>query len=760
VPNPQELVQLGMQLPGSTGAPGESFSYAIVRALAERTDIFAGAAGFSGYSFNVGSGDSLSAVPGALVTGAYYETLDLRPAAGRLLARSDDEPGAPLAAVISDGYWERQFLRNPAAIGQAIAINGVPVTIAGVSPPGFVGANVGSIADITMAVAALPRVAPESAILLGPGNFWLRVLARPAPGVSVSQAAARLNTVWPQLSDSVISAAWPAARRRSFAAARFQLDRGGTGWTPLRDAYRQPLSVLMGVVAVVLLIACANVASLMMARASARHREIAMRLALGAGRGRIVRQVLIESTLLSLIGGAAGIVLAWASGRVLLAVISTRARTVALDLTPNGHVLAFTSLVAVATGVAFGLAPALQAVAAGPSLALKDDARTSGSRSRWLSSLIGAQVALSLVLLVAAGLFVRTLRNLQAFDPGFNAKGVLIVDVQGRRTAVPQDMVDEIQHLPGVASASLSTHTPLSGAVWSDIAVPRGQELPERDTAYFVGAGPHFFETMQTPLLSGRAFTERDSAAAPPVAIVNEAYARRYFGGRSPVGQMLSTSVRGVRRDVEIVGLARDTRAAGLRVAPPPTVYVSYRQLTGDFPTTLEVRATGSIGSVASALRRALQPRLKDSPVEVVPLSAQVDARLVQERLMATLAGAFGVLALLLACVGLYGLLVYSVARRTKEIGIRMALGAQQLRVLGSVLTGAVRLVFIGIAVGLPIAWAGSRAVRSMLFGLNAVDPATIGGAILLLTAAALVAASVPAWRASRVNPMEALRHE
>jgi putative ABC transport system permease protein len=223
---------------------------------------------------------------------------------------------------------------------------------------------------------------------------------------------------------------------------------------------------------------------------------------------------------------------------------------------------------------------------------------------------------------------------------------------------------------------------------------------------------------------------------------------------------MLSTSVRGVRRDVEIVGLARDTRAAGLRVAPPPTVYVSYRQLTGDFPTTLEVRATGSIGSVASALRRALQPRLKDSPVEVVPLSAQVDARLVQERLMATLAGAFGVLALLLACVGLYGLLVYSVARRTKEIGIRMALGAQQLRVLGSVLTGAARLVFIVIAVGLPIAWAGSRAVRSMLFGLNAVDPATIGGAILLLTAAALVAASVPAWRASRVNPMEALRHE
>jgi len=367
---------------------------------------------------------------------------------------------------------------------------------------------------------------------------------------------------------------------------------------------------------------------------------------------------------------------------------------------------------------------------------------------------------LMVALMVGAGLFVRTLRNLQNVDPGFNREGVLIVDLQERRTAVPPDFLDEVQRAPGIVSASVSTHTPLSGSVWSDIAVPRGRPLPERDTAWFIGAGPRFFETMQTPLVAGREFSDRDIAGSPAVAIVNEAFARRYFPDQQPIGQYLTASVQGDRRDLEIVGLAKNTNAAGLRRASPATVYVPYRQLTARFSTTLEFRARGSLTEVAAAIRQAIQPRLPNTPVEVRPLSAQIDAAMVQERMMATLATAFGVLALVLACVGLYGLHAYTVARRTKELGIRIALGAQRRRVIAMVLTGAVRIVVIGVAVGLPAAWAGSRWVQSMLFGVKPADPATLAGAIAVLMTAALAAAYVPARRAARVDPIVALRHE
>jgi len=642
----------------------------------------------------------------------------------------------------------------------AVRVNGAPVTIVGVSPPGFVGANVGSTADITMTIAAAASVNRVIAEVSGPGNFFLRVLARPAPDVSVAQANARLAVVWSRVWDSVIATHWSAARRRNFADARFELTPGGTGWTFMRDLYRKPLMVLMAVVAVVLLIACANVASLLLARASARQREIAVRLAIGAGRGRIIRQLLVESTLLSLAGGAFGIVLAWASGRFLVEAIATGPFPITFDLTPNLHVLGFTAAVAVATAILFGLAPAFQTSGVAPAPALKDEGQSSGPQSRWLSSLISMQVALSLLLLVGAGLFVRTLRNLQHVDPGFNRAGVLIAALPDRRTAVPPDLVDALQRVPGLVSVSVSTHTPLNGSVWSDIAVPKGRPLPERDTAYFIGAGPRYFETMQTPLVAGREFTERDAAGAPAVAIVNEAFARRYFPNQQPVGQYLTASVQGDRHDLEIVGLAKDTNAAGLRRPPPATVYVAYRQLSGPSSTTIEARAAGSLMEAAAAIRRALQPKLPDTPIDVRPLSAQIEAAMVQERMMATLATAFGALALLLACIGLYGLHAYAVARRTKEIGVRIALGAQPRRVIAMVLTGAGRLVAIGVALGLPAAWAGSLWVQSMLFGVKPADPTTIAGAIAVLMSAALAAAYLPARRAARVDPMVALRHE
>ncbi len=758
VRNPQELVQVGWQAPNKRDSPGGSFSYAIVRALAEQHEIFTGVAGFSGFGFEVGSAGSVDRVPGALVTGRFYQTLGVNPVAGRLLTPEDDEPGAPLVAVISYGYWERQLARSPTAVGETVRINRLPVTIVGVSPRGFVGANVGSVAEITMAVVALPHVSPSAAPLLGPGNFWLRVLARPKN--DAAQATARLNAVWPQLAEGVIASHWPASRRKAMANSTFVLRPGGTGWTYLREIYRKPLFVLMAFVGLVLLIACANVASLLLARASARRKEIAVRLAIGAGRGRIVRQLLIESTVLSLIGAALGIGLAWVSGQFLVDLISTGGSRVVFDLTPNWRLIGFTSATAIATAALFGVAPAFHMTATGAAAVLQEESRTASSKSRLLPALVSAQVALSLVLLAGAGLFVRTLQNLQALDPGFRTDGVLLVDLEGRRAAVPREVVDDLQRVPGVVSASVSTHTPLSGSIWSEPAVPAGQPIPENDNAHFVGAGPRFLATLQMRLLAGREFTDQDSAGSPGVALVNEAYAQRFFQNRNPIGEHLAATVRGERRDLEIVGLVQNANAAGLRVQPPPTVYVAYTQLAGDLPTTITVRAAGSPGAAAAAIERELRSRLPGLPIEARPLSTQVQATMVQERMMAALASGFGLLALTVACIGLYGLLAYTVAQRTREIGIRMALGAQRTRVVAQVLRGGTRLVVIGIALGLPAAWSASQWVESMLFGLTPTDPAVTGAAVVVLMMAALLAAYLPARRASRVEPLIALRHE
>ena len=753
---PQDLVQLN--LAGQAGeAPFPTFSYPMVRAFDHQRDLFDGVAGYGGSgAVVVGPPGALSRVSGAFVTGAFYETLGLTPAAGRLIARDDDEPGAPSVAVLSYGYWERQFARNPLAIGQTLLINGAPATIIGVSPPGFVGANVGQTADIT-----LPAVMTHDPGLLenGKGNFWLRTLARPKAGVSVAEAAVRLNTAWRQIGDTVIAPNWSAARRKELANARFVLTPGATGWSFLRDIYTKPLWVLMAAVGLVLLIACANVASLLLARASSRQREIAVRLAIGARRGRIMRQLLVESALLSLIGAAGGLLLALFSGRVLLDILSTGAFRVVFDLTPNGHVLAFTTGVAMFTALLFGVAPALQSTALNPTASVKQAARTATGVSRWLPSLVTLQVALSLVLLIAGGLFVGTLRNLRNHDPGFRTEGVLLADLD-TPPPTPSALLDEIRRVPGVVTATFSTHTPLSGSRWSEPAVPAGQALPDRDTALFVGAGPQFFDTLKIPLAEGRAFTERDAAGSAPVAIVNERYVQRFFAGKYPLGQHLTSRLNGEPRDLEVVGVARNTDAIGLRGIAPAVVYVPYVQVPKNHFATVMVRASGGLADVAAAMRRVLQPAMPKTPVQVRPLSAQVQATLLKERLMATLAGALGVLALVLASVGIYGLLAYSVARRTREIGVRMALGAERRRVVTLILNGVRRPVMIGMLIGLPAAWAASRSVQSMLFGLQPGDPLAIGGAILVLTAVAHAAAYLPARRASRVDPLVALRHE
>jgi putative ABC transport system permease protein len=760
VRSPQELVQLKMRSPGPTASPDESFSYPIVHALDAHRELFSGVTGFAGFQVIVGAPGAADRVPAALVTGSFFETLGLNPIVGRLLTAADDRPGAPLVAVSSYDYWERHLGRDPRVIGEPLVLNGAPVTIVGVTPPGFVGATVGAVADLTLPVSTLPTVAPQAAPLLRSGNFWLRVLARPRRDLSTEQLRARLAAVWRHESADLIPSDWPASERRDKTDAVIELTPGGRGWTYLRSLYDKPLRVLMGSVALLLLIACANVASLLLARGSARQREIAIRLAIGAARRRIVWQLLVESTLLSLIGAVAGVFVAWFSGRMLLDVLSSGRQRVIFDLTPNVHVLGFTVAIAIATGVLFGIAPALQSTASGPAPALRDDVRTATGRTRLLSALVTAQVALSLVLLVGAGLFVRTLQNLRNLDPGFKAEGVLLVDFERRTTAVPTTLLDDVRRLPGVLSGSVSTHTPLNGWIWSEPAVAAGTPLPDRDTAIFVAASPGFFSTLQIPLLMGREFSTRDSASAPHVAIVSESFTRKFLGGTNPVGRQLSAKVRGQRQELQIIGIAADTRATDLRQAPYPTVYVPYDQLSGSISTTLEVRAAGSPNTVASELRDLLRPRFPDMPVEVRPLSEQVQATMVQDRMMALLAGSFGILALVLASVGVYGLLAYGVARRTSEIGIRMALGAQPKGVVSLVVNGMRRPVAAGVLLGLPASWAATRMIASMLFGLAPADPATIAAAVIVLAVVAHVAAYLPARRAASVDPLVALRHQ
>lgn len=760
VPNSHELVLVNLRDRTTPDSGGETLSYAIVRALGERRDIFAAVGGFTGSELNVGPAGSVQIVHGGYVTGDFYATMGLVPAAGRLLTREDDERSAEPVAVLSDSYWDRQHGRAGSAIGQTLIISGKPVRIVGVTPPGFSGANVGSEADVTLPVAALPQLTPAAAEMLSPGNFWLRVLARPAPNVSVGNATSRLNAIWPELSASVISRNWPDDRRASMAAQVFVLEPGATGWTFLRELYAKPLFVLMAVAGLVLLIACANIASLVLARASTRQPEIAVRLAIGAGRPRIVRQLIIEGVVLSVAGAALGISVAWVCGRLVIGLMSTGPFPIAFDLTPNWHVIAFSSALAALTGIVFGLAPALQLSRTPASLALKRDERTGTARSRLLSTLVAVQVALSLVLVGGAGLFVRTLVNLRHVNSGFIADQVLVVRLERGVGPTPDRLLDVVRRVPGVMSAGVGTHTPLDGSSWSEAIVPVGQPMPKLDNARIIGVGPDFLESLQIPFVAGRGFTTQDVVGAPSVAIVNQQYADRFFPKLNPIGEHLVSDLMGQTADLEIVGVVRNTSASSLRRPPPAIVYVPFAQFGSKQTPNLLIRARGSIGHVQEAVREALQSQIPTKPVRVSSLSGQVDATILRERLVALLASGFGVIALMLSSIGLYGLLAYTVARRSREIGIRMALGASATGVVRLVVLNGARLVAIGLLVGGPAVWAASRSIAAMLFGLTPTDPIVMATASGLLIAAGGLASYLPARRAARVDPLVALRHE
>jgi predicted permease len=745
VSHPEQLVQIVVPMRDRVQ---QTFSYPTVLDLASHPNVFVGLAGFSSDQFNTGEAVR---TPGAWVSGGYYQTLGLEPIAGRLLTEADDQIGAPPVAVISDGYWTRKFARDPAAVGQSIRIQGTSVTIVGISPPGFDGMDVSQHADITLPIAVTPQIIRESygQGMIGP-NYWTRqIVARLKSGVSAAQAKAMVAVVWPQVKGP-----------REVTSLKPDLIPAGMGWTELRQKFQKPLLVLMGIAAVVLLIACANLANLLLARSTARQREIAVRLAIGAGRGRVIRQLLTESLLLAGAGAALAIVIARFGGSFLVQMLSSAQRVpIALDVSPNSHVLLFTSLAAVATTLLFGLAPALRATAHGPGPGLKDHAaHFTAQQRRFGSALAILQVSLSLLLLIGAGVFIRTLQNLKNLDAGFRRDGVLIAEITAPLGAMDpkldaffRDLADRARRLPGVVSVGLSDDTPLRGGYIKDEIRIAGH--PRGESALRDRVGPGYFETLRTPLLQGRDFTFADSHAAAGVVIVNQAFARQFFPGGRALGQHMR-----IGEDLEIVGIVADIRSLNLREPGAPTVYLSMFQgpLFTNF-TYLVVHSSGSLAQVVSELRREFS--LTDRTA-VHALDEQVEKTLIQERLMASLAGGFGALASILATVGLYGLLAYTVTRRTQELGIRVALGAKQSDVLWMVMKDALALLAAGAALGIPLAWPLSRLVSSLTFGVVPADPSTIALGAATLVFFGMLAAYLPARRAACVDPMRALRND
>ncbi len=769
VHDPEQLVLL-RRVQGQQSA--QHFSYPQIERLAEQRQLFSSLSAIGTDRISVGPLDAPEATPAMWVTGDYYQTLGLAPAAGRLLSARDDERGATPVAVISDDYWTRRFGRNRDALGQSLLIEGTPVEVVGVTAPGFNGVMVGEGADITLPIHVRPQLQPERADYLGPPAFWLIALGRPQPGVSNDQLKAQLAIVWQRILSETTSTLTSGARTRLLAST-LEVDSGATGWSRLRERFRQRLLAAMALVTIVLFIACVNVANLLLARSAARQRELALRLAMGAGRGRIVRQLLTESGVLAVAGAAAGSVFALAGSHALVTLVTSApagpdSAGVVLDLTPDWRMFALTALVTMAATALFAIVPALRAGHIEPVLAITIGSdRVAKSNRRLGTALVSVQVALSLLLLITAGLFGQTLRNLRTLDRGFSHDEVLLVGIDHTRTGLSgaplkaflDQQVASVERIAGVRSASLAAITPLQGGGISQSVAINGQ--PIADEVYYNNVGPRYFAALQTPVILGREFNAEDATSSAGVAIVNESFVRRYLPLGSPLASRLH--VGGFRvggnRELQIVGVVKDAVYETLRAAPPPTVYGPFVQRSAG-NVTLVAYAPGAVAEVAAAIRAQLQPRLAGRILRIRTLTTQLDSSLAQERLIASVATVFGVLALVLAAIGLYGLLAYWVSCRTHELGVRMALGAARQTVLRLVLRDAARMLLIGTALGVAAAVGVTRSISSMLFGLTRNDPVTIAASIAILLLVGIVAASVPARRATRVDPMVALRAE
>lgn len=761
---------------GSFDGHYPDLTYALWQQIRQRQEAFSSIGAFGEDSFNLATGGEIRNAKGLWVTGDFFHTLGVAPATGRLIAEPDDQPGCAGVVNLSYAYWQREYGGENSAIGQQITLEGHPFQIVGVTAATFSGISVGETFDIAVPTCADAIVHAESPRISVREDWWLAAIGRLKPGWTVEKATANMNALSPQILQETIPATYDANGVNHYLAYRFAAYPASTGFSALGSDYEKPLWLLLGIAALVLVIACANLANLMLARATAREREISVRLALGASRGRLIRQLLSESLLLAIAGAFCGAVLARELSELLVAMISTTRNPIFLDLSTDWRVLGFTTGLAVLTIVIFGLVPALRASAVDPNAALKAAQGLTASRQRFgiRRVLVVTQVALSVVLLVSALLFVRSFQKLVTLDPGFQQKGILVAYVDFTRLNIPaprrgdfkQELVDRLSTVPGVAAVADAQMAPLHGG-FMNTTILGNSNAEERGSSFKNFVSPGYFRTLETPVLQGRDFDATDTPDSTKVAIVNQAFVRKYLGASpTPMGKHFRVwqAPGGRPRIFEVVGVVKDTKYKDMHEDFKPIMYFPMSQNDEeDIPspsTALIIRSDNLSSGFVGGIRDAITGINPAIDIDFRIFATRIRERLLQDRLMATLAGFFGFLAALLAALGLYGVMSYIVTQRTNEIGIRMALGAQSKQVLRMILSEAGVLVGIGAAIGAVLAFASAQTAASLLFALNPRNPLTYVIAVIVMALAALLASSWPAYRASKLDPIAALRYE
>ena len=787
VKNPEQLVQLDG--PGAFSGRtynSRTFSYPMYVDLRDRNDVFSGLVARFGTSATMTVRNQAELVDVELVSGNTFDVLGTSAIVGRALTPDDDRtPGAHPVAVISHSFWQRRFGGATSVLNQVVTINSTPVTIVGVAPRGFAGVAATQTTDVFMPLMMKAAITPTWNDLDNRRSRWISVVGRLKPGITIDAAKAQLDVLYRQINEYELQAVPAFANgserfRDAFRVKTLTLYPAGQGLSDLRETVQAPLFVLMAMVGLVLLIACANVANLLLSRASARQKEIAVRLVLGAGRGRLIRQTMTESLVLAAMGGVAGAVLSIWVGDLLLSVMPFESFTRSLSTEPDLRVGLFTAGVALLTAVLFGLIPALQASKPELNRTLREEAgNLSGSTShaRFRKGLVVAQVALSMLLVAGAGLFARSLYNLKTLDTGFDVDNLITFRLDPSLSGYDQTRIKQfydrlladIRQIPGVQSASMAQVAALTGTTSSRTIQVQGYEpKPDENMNPWTNeVAPDYFRTMGMPLIAGREFHERDIDGAPLVAIVNESFATYFFGSENPIGRRFGFRVMDDPAAVEIVGVVKDSLYADMRQgtgdnATPRFAYIPYQQSAELNEMTMYVRTSGiSADTMPEQLRQTVRRVDAGIPVyEMQTMARTVDEALFNERMLALLSASFGLVATVLAAIGLYGVMSYTVSRRTREIGIRIALGAERLTVVWMVLREVAWLTVIGIGIGVPAALALSRFVRSQLYGIEPTDALTLVIAATTLAAVGLFAGYVPARRAASVQPVRALRYE
>jgi predicted permease len=781
VSHPEQLVLLsarGQHYGSNTGE--HSLSYPMYQDFRDKNQVFSGVVCRTGNTYSIGFQGRTELVEGEDVSGNYFSVLGVGAAVGRVLTAADDvtEGGHPLA-VLSYSYWKTRFAGDPAVVGKTIVVNGYPLTVIGVSQAGFNGVLQGYSPQVRVPMA-MHDLLPKSPFpgLRNRRRRFVQVFGRLKAGISVDAAKAGMQPLFHQiLQMEVQMPAFAKATdytRQKFLSMSMDVLPASKGLSQLRDQFSKPLSALMGIVAVVLLIACSNLANLLIARASGRQREVAIRLALGATRGRLTGQLLVESVVLSTFGGAIGLGLAVFLDRTLLNFLPQDISVLSVTTSPDAKVLGFALLVSLVTGLLFGLMPALQATRPHLASTLKEEGRgiVGGSSVLLRKGLVVAQVALSLLLLIGGGLFVHSLKNLKELDPGFRTRNLVSFALDPTLSGKPDPwsldyyrrLSERLQALPGVTSSTLAVMAVLTDNEWDNGTTVEGYstKVGEMVDPHMQFCSPGFFQTLQIPILAGRDFRLADDAKAPKVGIVNQKFARKYFANVNPIGRHVGFGTDpGTKLDIEIVGVAGDTKYENMRQEVPYELYVPYTQQPFVSGMTAYVRAAADPAGLLPVLRKVVTELDPSVPLyQMRTLDQQVENSLITERLLATLSGGFGILATLLAAMGLYGVMAFMVARRTHEIGVRMALGASGASVVWLVMRETIVLAGVGVAIGLPAALGLTRLVQAQLFGVAPSDGLTVGLATAGIAAVAMVSGYLPARRATAIDPMRALHWE